>query len=90
MSAVDLRAMGRLTPDLTEAQTRRWAHEVERHVAIDPLRRGPRWWALSFGLRGRQLDQVLIEMGEPLAPIGRVPIMRMVRRAHFMRQLLEA
>lgn len=81
---------GRLQTPLTDAQAEIWAERVEAMVEIDALRRSARYWGLALGLSGANLDRVLIELGEPLAPRGQVPVMRMLRRAHLARQLLEA
>lgn len=68
--------IGRLQPHLTDTQARTWAAKVAAQAKADPQGRGPRFWALLLGLFGSYLDDVLLEMGEPPAPRGRVPVMR--------------
>ena len=82
-------AICRCYVSLTDAQAHTWAAKVDAQVSIDPWGRGPRYWAIFLGLAGDNLDRVLLEPGQPPAPRGRVPVMR-VRRAFYVKRLFPA
>ena len=76
-------ALARNQPELSDEQAQVWAEKIETQVQLDPLHRGARWWALFMGLVGKNLDRVLLELGEPPVP-PTPPVMR----THYFRRYL--